>query len=152
MCAGSADSSKTVTPEETPVRNKQFPHNEKEATNEIEKCSEPDKYEIIVEDEIDGALKRTGRSTSSPEPSEAASLQIQLMPTSSTRPLSTCSLGEGSGSELSVGETPSHRRVKEKLSNSPRISERPKVCVMCVHLPKVYSRSPTWSPEVKCIH
>ncbi len=131
---GSADSSKTVTPEVTPVRQQGSIH--EETRKDLEKTVEAEETvpDDEGDDELDGGVhKKTIRSSSSPAPFEPA---LQIIQDTTRRPLSMCSINEGgvegaltgSGSEMSL-ETPRHRSLKEKMMNSPRMSERPRVRV-----------------------
>ena len=129
---GSADSSKTVTPEVTPVRQQGYSSIHKESMKDFEKSVEAAKTEETEgEDEIDGAPQKTTRSSSSPGPFEPV---LQIIQDTAHRPRSMCSIDEGegtltgSGSEMSLA-TPRHRMIKERMMNSPRMSERPKVRV-----------------------
>jgi len=108
------------------VRTKGEPIKDVEALDDREKSEEPEK-EYTVGDDVDNG--RLPRALSTPPPGEAVAR------VKDPRPLSTGSFIEGesgsltgSGSERSIGETPQHRRIKETMSNSPRV--RPRVSLI----------------------
>lgn len=148
----SDDSSKTVTPTEqgTPVRDKEngimSDKKTEEETVESQKDKESDGSKDLSvslgEDEIDGFKRRsTARVHSSPTPYDSTALRIT--PDNSSigsrdRPVSMGSFNDeiagnkrgsvyGSGSDVSVSDTPQQRKLRDRMTASPRLGDRPRV-------------------------
>lgn len=146
----SDDSSKTVTPTEqrTPVREKEnggiTPKNKSEEELFKSQKDKEDKESDTLstslgEDEVDGIHRRFSSRVSSDPPSFDQAAGSQLTPDNSStgsrdRPLSIISNDGsivnkrgsmyGSGSDVSVSDTPQQRKVRDRISASPRLDVR----------------------------
>lgn len=140
----SEDSSKTATPTEygTPVREKESESRDETdgANMKTENAKKQDNK--LIEDDVDGTKEKSiPHRTNSPPRSYHPPSGIQFRSNNSSigaqdnRPGSICSLGDegimnkrgsmyGSGSDVSVSETPQQRKLKDRISASPRLAER----------------------------
>ena len=140
LYSDSDDSSQTVTPTEqgTPVREKENGVMSDSKTKEEIVKTQKDKESEEPNDEIDGFKRRSSTRVASYD-----SNALRITPDNSSlgsrdRPVSMGSFNDeivgnkrgsmyGSGSDVSVSDTPQQRKLRDRMTASPRIGDRPRV-------------------------
>ena len=143
LYSDSDDSSQTVTPTEqgTPVREKENGiMSDSKTKEEIAKTQKDKESEGSKEpnDETDGFKRRSSARVASYD-----SNALHITPDNSSlgsrdRPVSMGSFNDeivgnkrgsmyGSGSDVSVSDTPQQRKLRDRMTASPRIGDRPRV-------------------------